>query len=204
VYSDPKLADYRNWLPGNGFEGTASLGGSFTSDNIEDYYITPWDAGYKFVDFNHDFIGREALLAKKDEQHLQKMTLIWDNEDVVDIFRSQFNEGDNRAKWMEAPAAYYATFPFDAVKVNGQSVRGFSTYVVYSSNARRWISLALLDPSVVKEGDTVELTWGEPHGGSNRPLVERHKQVTVRAVAASSPVPSKIREGYRPYLATTA
>jgi glycine cleavage system aminomethyltransferase T len=200
VYSDPKLADYRKWLPDVGFEAGSSLGGSFTSDRIEDYYITPWDAGYKFVDFNHDFVGREALLAKKEEQHLQKMTLIWDNDDVVDIFRSQFNEGDERAKWMEAPAAYFATFPFDEVKVNGKLVPGFSTYVVYSSNARRWISLALLDPSVVKEGDTVELTWGEPGGGSNRPLVERHKQVTVRAVAASSPVPSKIREGYRPYL----
>ncbi|SLK09059.1 vanillate/3-O-methylgallate O-demethylase [Novosphingobium mathurense] len=202
VYSDPKLADYRQWLPARGFEANASLGGSMVSDCIEDYYITPWDAGYKFIDFNHDFIGRDALLARKDEPHLRKVTLMWDNDDVVDIFRSQFNEGDERCKFMEAPAAYYATFPFDQVMVNGAKV-GFSTYVVYSSNQRRWISLALVDDSVV-EGGTVEVTWGEPNGGSNRPVVERHRQTQVRATVASSPVPSKIREGYRPYLGTAA
>ena len=37
------------------------------SDNIEDYYLTPWDLGYgSFVKFDHDFTGREAL--EKDRQ----------------------------------------------------------------------------------------------------------------------------------------
>ena len=32
------------------------------SDNIEDYYMTPYELGYgPFVKFDHDFIGREAL-----------------------------------------------------------------------------------------------------------------------------------------------
>jgi len=200
VYSDPKLADYRKWLPDNGFEASSSLGGSMISDRIEDYYITPWDAGYSFVDFNHEFIGRDALLAKKEEPHLKKVTLMWDNDDVVSIFRSQFNEGDERFKFMEAPAAYYATFPFDTVTVNGQSA-GFSTYVVYSSNARRWISLAMIDTRLAGDGDQVELVWGEPDGGSRRPVVERHRQTVVKATVAPSPVVSKMREGYRPYLA---
>ena len=53
---------YREWLPANGYEASASLGGSFLSDNIEDYYLTPWDLGYgPVVKFDHDFIGREAL-----------------------------------------------------------------------------------------------------------------------------------------------
>jgi glycine cleavage system aminomethyltransferase T len=124
---------------------------------------------------------------------------MWDNEDVVSIFRSQFNEGDERFKFMEAPAAYYATFPFDTVKVNGVHA-GFSTYVVYSSNIRRWISLALIDTRIANEGDQVELVWGEPEGGSFRPVVERHRQTVVKATIAPSPVTSKIREGYRPYL----
>jgi glycine cleavage system aminomethyltransferase T len=38
------------------------LGGSFVSENIEDYYLTPYDLGYgHVVKFDHDFIGREAL-----------------------------------------------------------------------------------------------------------------------------------------------
>ena len=32
------------------------------SNNIEDYYMTPYELGYgPFVKFDHDFIGREAL-----------------------------------------------------------------------------------------------------------------------------------------------
>ena len=41
---------------------TGSIGGSFVSDNIEDYYLTPYELGYgPFVKFDHDFIGRDAL-----------------------------------------------------------------------------------------------------------------------------------------------
>ncbi|MET3762265.1 aminomethyl transferase family protein [Sphingomonas sp. UYEF23] len=199
VYTDPKLADYRAWLPAAGFEATGSLGGSFVSDRIDDYYIRPLDAGYRFIDFEHDFIGRDALLAHKDEPHLKKVTLTWDIEDVMRIARSQFNDGDERFKFMEAPAAYFATFPFDTVLVNDERV-GFSTYVVYSSNQRRWISLALVDAARVADGDVVEIVWGEPEGGSPRPIVERHQQTRVRAIVGPSPVVSQIREGYRPYL----
>jgi glycine cleavage system aminomethyltransferase T len=46
VYSGEQMKAYREWLPGNGFEAKASLGGSFYSDNIEDYYLTPHDLGY--------------------------------------------------------------------------------------------------------------------------------------------------------------
>ena len=53
---------YREWLPANSYEATGSIGGSFVSDNIEDYYSTPYELGYgPFVKFDHDFIGREAL-----------------------------------------------------------------------------------------------------------------------------------------------
>jgi len=203
VYTDPALAGYRQWLPGTGFEAGASLGGSFVADRIEDYYVTPWDCGYGFVDFDHDFIGRDALMARRDEPHLRKVTLLWDNEDVVSIFRSQFNAGDERCKFMEAPAAYYATFPFDTVIRDGRRI-GFSTYVVYSSNARRWMSLALIDETAAREGDSVELVWGEPDGGSHRPLVERHRQTTVRAQVAASPLAAKMREGYRPHPSAVA
>src|SRR6202012_4604532 len=41
VYSGESLTDYRRWLPAAGYEGAASIGGSFYSDDIEDYYFTP-------------------------------------------------------------------------------------------------------------------------------------------------------------------
>ncbi|MEX0599472.1 MAG: hypothetical protein WD205_02440, partial [Rhodothermales bacterium] len=62
VYTGESLEDYRKWLPGDGYEGSASLGGSFLSTDVQDYYFTPWDLGYgSFVKFDHDFIGRDAL-----------------------------------------------------------------------------------------------------------------------------------------------
>ena len=62
VYTGEKMKKYREWLPAAGYEATGSIGGSFVSDNIEDYYLTPYELGYgPFVKFDHDFIGREAL-----------------------------------------------------------------------------------------------------------------------------------------------
>src|SRR5213075_3054497 len=41
VYSGDKMKAFRQWLPADGYEARASLGGSFVSDNIEDYYLKP-------------------------------------------------------------------------------------------------------------------------------------------------------------------
>jgi syringate O-demethylase len=58
VYSGESMKTYREWLPATGYEANASLGGSFTSDEIDDFYFTPWDLGYgSYVKFDHDFIG---------------------------------------------------------------------------------------------------------------------------------------------------
>ena len=60
------MKKYREWLPATGYEGTGSIGGSFVSDDIEDYYMTPYELGYgPFVKFDHDFIGRDAAVAEK-------------------------------------------------------------------------------------------------------------------------------------------
>ena len=68
VYSGDSLKAYREWLPATGYEASASIGGSFVSSNIDDYYFTPWDLGYgHLVKFDHDFIGRESLEAMADE-----------------------------------------------------------------------------------------------------------------------------------------
>src|SRR5262249_12634041 len=46
IYTGDKLKAYREWLPGTSYEATGSLGGSFVSNNIEDYYMTPYELGY--------------------------------------------------------------------------------------------------------------------------------------------------------------
>jgi vanillate/3-O-methylgallate O-demethylase len=62
VYTSEAERAYRKWLPAESYEATGTLAGSFVSDNIEDYYVTPWELGYgSFIKFDHDFIGRDAL-----------------------------------------------------------------------------------------------------------------------------------------------
>ena len=95
VFTGDELKAYREWLPANGYEGTGSLGGSFYSDDITDYYLTPHDLGYwPFVKFDHDFVGREALEAMADEPQRKKVTLAWNGEDVAPAIGTLFEKGD--------------------------------------------------------------------------------------------------------------
>jgi hypothetical protein len=62
IYVGDALKEYRQWLSGKSYEVMASLGGSFYSNNITDYYLNPYELGYgPFVKFDHDFIGRAAV-----------------------------------------------------------------------------------------------------------------------------------------------
>ncbi len=47
VYTGDAMKAYRQWLPAAGYEASASIGGSFYSDNIEDYYFTPVGHGLR-------------------------------------------------------------------------------------------------------------------------------------------------------------
>lgn len=182
IYSGEKMKAYREWLSADGFEACASLGGSFYSDRIEDYYQTPWDLGYgKHVKFDHDFIGREALEKMANKPQRRKLWLKWNNDDVLKVFASQLGHGP-RFKYMETPNAYYSILPFDKVLVGDRMV-GLSTYTVYTSNVRQWFSLAMLDEDVA-DGSEVVVVWGEENGGSAKPIVERHVQTEIRATVS--------------------
>ena len=187
IYSGDKLKAYREWLPATGYEGSASIGGSFESANIEDYYLTPWDLGYGlFVKFDHDFIGSDALQAMAaSAPPRKKVTLAIEDEDVLKVTASQFGKGQ-RGKFMEYPSAVYSMHPFDKVSVGGKTV-GVSTWIGYSSNEGKMLTLAILDAEFAEPGTEVTLLWGEPNGGSSKPTVERHVQMELKAIV--SPVP---------------
>jgi len=186
IYTGAELKAYREWLPANGYEAKASLGGSFYSDNVEDYYLTPWDLGYgHIVKFDHDFIGRAALEKKVNQPHRRKVTLALDSDAVTQVLGRCFDK-TGRPKFMEFPSAVYSMHPFDRVLDDGQTV-GLSTWIGYSSNEARMLTLAMVDEAHSKPGTQVALLWGEPNGGSAKTNVERHVQVEIPATV--SPVP---------------
>ena len=194
IYSGEKMKSYRQWLPGDGYEAIASLGGSFYSDDIEDYYLTPHDIGYDhFMRFDHDFIGREAL--EKMEPRRRKVTLELNAADVEKAIGSMFRDGD-RAKYMDFPSAVYATLPYDKVLNQDGKVIGLSTWCGYSSNERRMLTLAMLDLDYCKPGTQVTFVWGEENGGSSKPTVESHVQTEIRAIVSPVPYSKVAREEY--------
>jgi vanillate/3-O-methylgallate O-demethylase len=195
VYSGEKMKAYRQWLPGKGYEATASLGGSFYSDNVEDYYLTPWDLGYGFmVKFDHDFTGREALEKVAKNPKRKKVTLAWNGDDVTRLIGSLFKEGDPY-RALDLPLTNYASLSYDKVLRNGKMV-GFSTFSSYSFNERSMLSLGILDNEHAEVGTEVTLVWGEEGGGSAKPTVERHKQIELRATVGPVPYGKEAREGY--------
>jgi vanillate/3-O-methylgallate O-demethylase len=194
IYAGEQLKPYRQWLSARSFEANIGVGGSFVSDTLEDYYQTPWDLGYGFmIKYDHEFIGREALQSFAARQRRRKAWLYWDREDVARIFASMYETGDQRFKYIDMPSAFYASLPFDRIEKDG-SLIGLSTLSVYSSNVRSWISLCMIDEDRLAYGEKVALIWGEAHGGSRNPTVERHTQTTIRATVGPKPFSEETRK----------
>jgi|Tabmets5t2r1_1033131.scaffolds.fasta_scaffold00959_1 vanillate/3-O-methylgallate O-demethylase len=194
IFTGEATRPYRQWLPAQGYEGTGSLGGSFYSDDIDDYYLTPHDLGYwPFVKFDHDFIGREALEEMADRPRRTKVTLAWNGEDVARAMGTMFEKGDP-VKYIDLPLSNYATWPYDEVVLDGEVV-GLSTFSGYSFNERSMLSLAIVDVDV-EIGTEVTLVWGEEDGGSAKPVVERHEQTELRAVVSPCPYSEVARTSY--------
>jgi len=184
IYSGEAMRPYREYLEGASWEGNASIGGSFVSDDIEDYYQTPWDLGYgRHIRFDHNFVGRESLEKLADQPHRQKVWLRWKDEDVTQVIASSYFGGADRAKYLAAPSSVYATLPFDIVH-DGNTRIGLSTYSGYTVNVGGWSSLAMVDEAEVQEGREVVVVWGEPEA-TGKPVVERHRQVEIRATIST-------------------
>jgi Glycine cleavage system T protein (aminomethyltransferase) len=197
IFTGDDLKAYREWLPANGYEGTGSLGGSFYSNDISDYYLTPWDLGYgPFVKFDHDFTGREAL-EKLGDPKRKKVTLAWNGEDVTRAMGTQFQK-ENRAKYIDLPLSNYSTWPNDKILQDGKMV-GVSTFSGYSSNESSMLSLAIVNAEQSEPGTEVTLVWGEEGGGSSKPVVERHVQTEIRAIVSPVPYAEVVRASYRPH-----
>ncbi len=195
IYTGEKMKPYREWLSDTSYEATGSIGGSFYSDNIEDYYMTPHSLGYgSFIKFDHDFIGREALEKMADEPQRKKVTFAWHSDDVTRIFRSMLEPGAENYKYIDLPLSNYTSATYDRVMRDGKIV-GFSMFSGYTYNDRSMISLGSVDPDV-EIGDELSLVWGEEDGGSRKTTVERHKQTNIRVIVSPTPFSRMAREEY--------
>ncbi|WP_026819873.1 vanillate/3-O-methylgallate O-demethylase [Arthrobacter castelli] len=197
IYTGEQMRGYREWLGADSYEAVNAVAGSFVSDNIEDYYLNPWELGYgSFVKFDHDFIGRQALEQVDPAAQRKKVTLAWNAEDMTTIFASQFDTENVSYKYFDLPNANYGSSNYDSVvDADGTNV-GLSLFTGYSANEKRALSLATVNPDV-EIGTEVTVIWGEPDGGTDKTTVEPHRQIEVRAIVSPVPYSVTARNEYR-------
>lgn len=191
---DGMMAEYRNWLGADSYEAVGSIGGSYVSDNIEDYYVNPFELGYGFYIGwkKEEFIGKQALQSLKESPTRKRVTFEWNRDDVLKVIASGLEQG-TPYKWLDFPQPNYASSSADMVMANGQMV-GMSMFNGYSFNERCFLSLGIVDPTV-EVGDVLTLVWGEPDE-SGKTSTEQHKQTEIRVRVSPTPYAAEARDNY--------
>ena len=192
---DGMMAEYRDWLGVDSYEAVGSIGGSFVSDNIEDYYVNPFELGYGFYIGwkKDDFIGKAALeKIKAAGNSRKKATLEFNQEDVMKVIASGLEDG-TPYKWLDFPQPNYASSSADML-MQGEKMVGMSMFNGYSWNERCFLSLGVVDQSV-EVGDILTLKWGEPTE-TQKTSTEKHKQTDIRVRVSPTPYAKEARENY--------
>lgn len=186
IYDHEDLQDYREWLPVQSLEANFAIAGSYKSDDITDYYLTPHAVDYeRLIDFDHDFVGKDALQRRADDPDRTKVTLVWEGADVLDAHGSLFEDGETN-QYIRLPDTISASgvTRYDEVLKDGDHV-GISAYPGYSYNEREMLSIGCIDPAYSEPGTEVTLIWGEED--SPKASVERHRETELTATVAQAP-----------------
>jgi syringate O-demethylase len=192
VYTGAAMKPYREWLPADGYK-KASIGGSFLfrpGRGLLPHALGPRLRTHRQIRSTSSAEALEKMAGK----HRKKVTLALNSDDVRRVIGTAFQERDQVAN-MDFPSAVYAMHPYDKVLVNGKTA-GVSTWIGYSSNYGRMLTLAIMNAEHSTPGTEVALVWGEAGGGSAKPTVERHVQTEIRAVVAPVPYAEAARQSY--------
>jgi glycine cleavage system aminomethyltransferase T len=153
------------------------------SDNENNFYVTPYDVGWGYlVNFEHEFMGKEALQKIAEDPPRKPVTLEWNTEDVGDVFMSQFRGRDvepydpiDTISCMDDASVTGKLF-IDYILVDDKKI-GIATGRAFAYYERRMISLAFIDKEYAVERKEVIVLWGSPG----------HPQKKIRAVVARFP-----------------
>lgn len=175
---EPAMADYlkefKAAMPA--YAATFNIAGSFEGDKVSDWYRSPVELGWaNRIHLGHDFIGRDALAIEKATPKRTIRTLVWNPDDVVDVFASLFCDGAPY-DFMDMPRDLRGFMYCDKVLKNGKEV-GATTSRGYSYYFRKMLSLCTLDIDQAEIGNEVVVIWGAPG----------HPQKEIRATVANAP-----------------
>ncbi|MGV9718226.1 hypothetical protein [Rhodococcus pyridinivorans] len=154
----------------------AYISGSYDGHEISEYYRSPIELGWaRTVNTDHEFLGRAVLQEEKANPKRVIRTLVWNSEDVQDVYASLFRPGENYP-YMEMPRDQRGFMWADKVQI-GDDLVGVATSRGYSYYFREMLSLATIDTAHAEIGTEVDVYWGNPDGPQKR----------IRATVASAP-----------------
>jgi vanillate/3-O-methylgallate O-demethylase len=155
---------------------TFNIAGSFEAPDISAWYRSPVELGWgKSIKLDHDFKGRAALEAELAAPRRQIRTLVWNGDDVADVYASLFHKDETPYHFMEMPRDQRGFMYADKVLCNGREV-GVATSRGYSYYFREMLSLCVIDVWCGELGSEVTVVWGNPD--------ERQKEIRARVAAA--------------------
>lgn len=126
---------------------------------------------------DHDFIGRAVVEEEIANPSRTIVSLVWNVEDIVDIYRSLW-EGGEPYKYMEMPCAEQQPSGDhqDYVVNNKGEVVGWSSTPIYSSWYHKTISPCAVDIAYAEPGTELVVKWGDFGGRIKdvRVIVDRY------------------------------
>ncbi|VUC34634.1 unnamed protein product [Clonostachys rosea] len=175
---DAELPGYHKFLEKSGMSAEAFLhfgaSGNYGSQPSQ-HHRTPFDLGWGWlVNFDHDFIGKQALEAISMDPPNVLVTLEWNSEDVVDVYASMFRQ--ETLEFMELPRSACKSVLGSSVYA-GVDLVGCAVSRCYSYWFKKMISLCIIEKRYATPGQEVHVKWGQDSG----------PQKLIRAIVRRAP-----------------
>lgn len=139
-------------------------------DDMARRHRSPYDLGWgHMVKFDHDFVGMEALEREAAADATRMVTLVWNPEDVAEVYLSQFQPGAEHP-YMDLPnhfmyevgdPEHLQSLWADRVLGDGRDI-GTSSGRCFSPYSQEMLSLATVETAYAEEGTNVVVLWGDP------------------------------------------
>lgn len=176
-YEEPGFGDWLDAHPGAGFYNMfPRLQGSVGNDTSV-RYMTPFDTKWDdVISWDHEFTGKAALQKIAENPPRTVVTLVWNADDVADVYASQFRPGepydlmdqphdmDFSSGTIDSDTGQFKPWAYraDWVLLDGKKI-GIASGRAVSLNYHAMLSLGFIDRNLAKEGTEVIVLWG-PEG----------------------------------------
>jgi len=173
------MSDYIKACPYSydGFNIYPYLGSA--SYDPENSFVTPFDVDWDYlISYDHDFIGKEALLAISKNPPRKVVTLEWNADDVAQVFASQFrgNGVEPTDNIIGDGDCSLDGFVISKVLAEGKMI-GVASGRLHDYYHRRMISLGFISREYALEGKELTVVWG----------TKPEAQMEIRATVAQFP-----------------